>query len=158
MNIQVYIFGNCYFGVGGIFNVPAKQPRKVAWPPAGPERERRYSARSQQPRIDAVSHQARSLILISACGMIHRATAEGFSRSAASVSLFFSLPFADKQKMSHFPSDVFQLCSSLIFIALCFLFLLLTRPPLGCFVVLITRQSGHFLLYFFNARWRRAFS
>lgn len=89
MNIQVYIFGNCYFGVGGIFNVPAKQPRKVAWPPAGPERERRYSARSQQPRIDAVSHQARSLILISACGMIHRATAEGFSCSAASVSLFF---------------------------------------------------------------------
>lgn len=92
MNIQVYIFGNCYFGVGGIFNVPAKQPRKVAWPPAGPERERRYSARSQQPRIDAVSHQARSLILISACGMIHRATAEGFSRSAASVSLFFFSP------------------------------------------------------------------
>lgn len=51
----------------GDFQRPAKQPRKAGWPPAGPDRDGRYSARSQHPRIDAVSHQAGSLILIRAC-------------------------------------------------------------------------------------------
>lgn len=66
--------------------------KAVGSQPAGPKRHRGYSARHQQPHIDAASHQAKSLIPISACvraryvlSVIHDAAAEGFSCFAAAV-------------------------------------------------------------------------
>lgn len=82
-----------FCGYGDIFKVlPNIQGKLLVHSQLAPERHRGYSVRHQQPRIDAASHQAKSLILISGCvraryvlSVIHDAATEGLSRSAAAV-------------------------------------------------------------------------
>lgn len=130
---------------GEIFNVLPKQPRKAAGSrPAGPGRDHRYSAQSQQAAIDAVSHQAQSLILISACAhvmcparftvppqkdfpalqlpffLFFSAENVPFSSSITSIALsFVALLYVYSARTFYYPNDVIAWSFSSVFIS-CF--------------------------------------